>query len=58
MRNEVICTERKTVGNIRKWIGPSIIQHFANDSRANVMWKKPENMYERKVGIDKYTTEI
>ena len=28
---------RKTVGNIRKWIGQGIFQHFANEIRADVL---------------------
>ena len=28
---------RKTVGNIRKWIGQNIFQHFANDTKADVL---------------------
>lgn len=30
----------KTIANIRKWINKSIFQHFANETRADVMWKK------------------
>ena len=39
---------RKTIGNIRKWIGQNIFQYIANKIRANILWKKLESMYERK----------
>lgn len=45
----------KTVGNIRKWIRQSILQHFANETRFDVIWKKLESMYERKDDINKCT---
>lgn len=46
---------KDTVDNIRKWIGKSMLQHFVNDTKADVLWKKIENIYERKIGISKYT---
>lgn len=43
----------KTVGNIRKWIGQTIFQHFANNTRTDVLWKGLKSMYERKTGLNK-----
>lgn len=45
----------KTVANMRKWISQNIFHHFANETRADIMWKKLESMYERKAGINKCT---
>ena len=44
---------RKTVGNTRQWVSQSIFHHVAKDTKADELWKKLENMYERKSGLNK-----
>ena len=48
-----VVLHKKTVSNIRKWIDQNIFQHFSNDTRADVFWKKFESVYERKIGLNK-----
>ena len=44
---------KKTIGNIKKWIGQNIFKHFAHDTRTDVIWKKFESMYEREINLNK-----
>lgn len=44
---------RKTVGQIRAWIDQSVFNHVSKETRADVLWKKLEAMYERKHGLNK-----
>ncbi|KAG6385427.1 hypothetical protein SASPL_154262 [Salvia splendens] len=44
---------RKTVGYIRRFIEHNIFHHFANEEKADVLWKKIEPMFERKNALNK-----
>ncbi|KAG6400326.1 hypothetical protein SASPL_137152 [Salvia splendens] len=48
-----IIMHRKTVGYIRRFIEHSIFHHFANEEKADVLWKKIEAMFERKNALNK-----
>ena len=44
---------RKTVGYIRQWVDQSVYHHVAQETRADVLWKKLESMYERQTALNK-----
>ena len=44
---------RKTVRYIRRFLEHSIFHHFANEEKADVLWKKMEAMFERKNALNK-----
>ena len=39
---------RKTIGMIRQWLDDSVFHHVANETKADVLWKKLESLYEWK----------
>ncbi|KAL9437321.1 hypothetical protein AB3S75_023225 [Citrus x aurantiifolia] len=38
---------KKVVGAIRSWIDQSVYHHVAKESRADVLWRKLETIYEQ-----------
>jgi len=44
---------RKTVGFIRQWIDDSVFHHVAQETRADTLWKKLQDLYERKTPQNK-----
>ncbi|KAG6395193.1 hypothetical protein SASPL_145834 [Salvia splendens] len=48
-----IIMHRKTVGYIRRFVEHNIFHHFANEEKADVLWKKMEAMFERKNALNK-----
>ena len=44
---------RKTVGQIRQWVGQSVFHHEAKETNAYTLWQKLEAMYERKTAQNK-----
>ena len=44
---------RKTVGYIRQWVDHSVYHHIAQETKADVLWKKLESMYERQTPLNK-----
>ena len=44
---------RKAVGVIRQWIDDSVFHHVATETSAHDLWKKLENLYDRKSATNK-----
>ena len=44
---EWIQLHRKCVGTIRQWIDQSVFHHVAKETKADVMWRKLESIYEQ-----------
>ena len=44
---------RKTIGIIQQWLDDSVFHHVANETNANVLWKKLESLYEGKTTQNK-----
>ncbi|XP_057806204.1 uncharacterized protein LOC131021133, partial [Salvia miltiorrhiza] len=51
--DEWLIMHRKIVGYVRRFIEHSIFHHFANEEKADVLWKKMEAMFERKNALNK-----
>ena len=44
---------RKTVGFIRQWIDDSVFHHVAQETKADALWKKLQDLYERRTPQNK-----
>ena len=44
---------RKIVNYIRQWVDQSVYHRVAQETRADVLWKKLESMYERQTALNK-----
>lgn len=45
--------DRKTIGTIRQWVDDTVFHHVSNETSANSLWKKLEDLYERKTAGNK-----
>ena len=39
---------RKTVGHIRRWVDQNVFEDICDETKAHVVWKKLENLFEKK----------
>ena len=46
---------RKTIAYMRRWIDPTLHEHIYDETKADVVWKKLENLFARKTLGNKTT---
>ena len=44
---------RKTIGHIRRWIDQNVFEDICDETKADVVWKKLENLFEKKTARNK-----
>ena len=46
---------RKFIAYMRRWMDPTLYEHISDETKANVVWKKLENIFAKKTSRNKTT---